>query len=51
MQTSGLLIMIASVGTVTAVFAWCIRKVLACPATEMDRLQPADFHTPDEDRD
>lgn len=49
MQTSGLLIMITSVSIVTALFAWCIWKVLASPAEEMDHLQPADFHTPDED--
>lgn len=49
MTTSGLLIMIASVGTVTVLFGWCLHKVLSQPA-DTDNLQPVELHTPDMDQ-
>jgi hypothetical protein len=48
MTTGGLLIMIASVGTVTVLFGWCIWKVLTMPA-EADKVHGVvEKHTPDE---
>jgi hypothetical protein len=48
MTTGGLLIMIASVGTVTVLFGWCIWKVLTVPA-EVDKVHGVvEKHTPDE---
>lgn len=38
MTLSGFLIMLASVGSVTGLFAWCIYKVLT------GRRPPEDFH-------
>lgn len=38
MQPAGLLVMIASVGTVTALFGWCLWKVLM-PAEVMPNRQ------------
>lgn len=49
MTTSGLLIMILSVGTVTVLWGWCLYKVLSQPA-ETDHLQPVELHTPDMDQ-
>lgn len=43
----GWLIMILSVGTVTALFAWCIWQVLCVPG-EADRLHGVEIETPDE---
>lgn len=50
MQPAGLFVMIASVGTVTALFLWCVWRVLAQPAGEFDHLHGADFETPDIER-
>jgi len=50
MQTSGLVVMILSVGTVTLLFAWCVAKVLAQPAAEAEHLHGTELHTPDMDR-
>ena len=47
MQPTGLFVMLASVGTVTLLFAWCIRQVLAQPAEEIERLGGVEFDTPD----
>ena len=49
MTTGGLLIMIASVGTVTVLFGWCIWKVLTTPA-ETERVHGSGAQrTPDMD--
>lgn len=47
MQPAGLLVMIVSVGTVTAPFSWCVWQVLTQPAAEVERLHGAEFETPD----
>lgn len=47
MTIGGILIMIASVGTVTGLFGWCIWKVLTTPA-EAEKLHgTGPQHTPD----
>jgi hypothetical protein len=46
MTTIGLLIMIASIGTVTLLFSWCVWKVLSAPEKEVHGI---DLHTPDMD--
>jgi hypothetical protein len=48
MTSSGLLIMIASVGSVTVLFAWCIWKVLTSP-DQAESLHGVELHTPDMD--
>jgi len=50
MQPAGLFVMIASVGTVTGLFAWCVWQVLTQPAAEVAHLHGAEFETPDVDR-
>lgn len=52
MQPAGLFVMIASIGTVTMLFAWCIWKVLTQPEAEAEavRLHAAEFETPDVER-
>ena len=50
MQPAGLAVMILSVGTVTAVFAWCGWRVLSEPAAEAEHLHGTELHTPDMDR-
>ncbi len=50
MQPAGLFVMIASVGTVTALFGWCLWQVLAQPATEIEHLHGAEFEKPDVER-
>lgn len=50
MQPAGLFVMLASVGTVTALFGWCIWQVLTQPAGEIERLGGVEFDTPDADR-
>lgn len=42
--------MIISVGTVTALFSWCIWKVLTTP-NEAEKVQGVTLHTPDMDND
>jgi len=49
MTTSGLLIMIVSVSTVTVLFGWCLYKVLSQPA-ESENLHPVELRTPDMDQ-
>jgi len=51
MQPAGLFVMIASVGTVTALFGWCIWQVLTQPVAEVERIHGAEFETPDVERD
>ncbi len=50
MQPAGYLVMILSVGSVSALFAWCIWKVLTQPASEMEHLHGTELHTPDSDQ-
>lgn len=49
MTLGGWLVMILSVGSVTALFAWCIWKVVTTP-DETEHLHGFDAHTPDEER-
>jgi hypothetical protein len=46
MTTSGLLVMIFSVGTVTTLFSWCIWKVFTTPR-ETEKIHGVEFQTPD----
>jgi hypothetical protein len=50
MQPAGLFVMIASVGTVTVLFGWCVWQVLTQPTTEVERIHGAEFETPDAKR-
>ena len=47
MSMGGWIIMCLSVGGVTALFAWCIAKVMTTPG-EADRVHGFDIETPDE---
>lgn len=47
MQPAGVFVMVASVGTVTLLFVWCVWKVLTQPAGELERIHGEDPHTPD----
>lgn len=49
MTTSGFIVMLISVGTVTVLFGWCIWKVLTTP-NESEHLHAVDLHTPDMDQ-
>lgn len=46
MTTSGLLVMLLSVGTVTLLFGWCVFKVLTTP-NETEKVHGVEFETPD----
>ncbi|MBK8095214.1 MAG: hypothetical protein IPK32_25400 [Verrucomicrobiaceae bacterium] len=46
MSSSGLLVMLLSVGTVVLLFGWCVYKVLTTPQ-ESDTLHSLEFETPD----
>jgi hypothetical protein len=46
MTTSGLLVMLLSVGTVTVLFGWCVFKVLTTP-NETEKVHGVEFETPD----
>lgn len=46
MTTSGLLVMLVSVSTVTVLFAWCVYKVLTTP-NETEKVHGVEFQTPD----
>jgi hypothetical protein len=48
MTTSGLIVMLLSVGIVVSLFSWCIWKVLSTPH-ETEKIHGVDFHTPDMD--
>ncbi len=50
MTTSGLIVMLLSVGTVTVLIGWCIYKVLPTP-NEPETVHGVEFHTPDMDAD
>ena len=50
MQPAGLFVMIASVGTVTVLFVWCVWQVLTQPAAETKHLHGTEFETPDVER-
>jgi hypothetical protein len=47
MSTWGWIIMALSVGSVTALFAWCIWKVMTLPG-QTDQLHGFEIETPDE---
>lgn len=47
MTTGGWIILILSVGTVTALFSWCIYKVFTTPG-ETEHIHGFEFETPDE---
>lgn len=47
MTAGGWINMIVSVGAVTALFAWCIWKVLRTPE-EREKMHGFEFETPDE---
>ncbi len=48
MTSSGLIVMLLSVGTVVSLFSWCIWKVLTTP-NETEKVHGVEFHTPDMD--
>ncbi len=48
MTLGGWLIMVVSVGSVTALFVWCIWKVLTTPR-ETERLHGFEQETPDKE--
>ncbi len=50
MTPGGWIVMILSVGSVTVVFLWCLRKVLTTP-NESEKLHGFSFETPDEKAD
>jgi hypothetical protein len=50
MTSSGLIVMLLSVGTVTVLFAWCIYQVLTKPH-ESEKIHGVDLHSPDRDSD
>ena len=50
MTTSGLIVMLISVGIVVSLFSWCIWKALTTP-NETEKIHGVDFHTPDMDAD
>ena len=50
MTTSGLIVMLLSVGTVTVLFGWCVYQVLTTPS-ETEKVHGVEFHTPDMDAD
>ena len=47
MTPGGWLIMLASVGFVTGLLAWCIYKVIVTPDSAEHLHTQADIHTPD----
>lgn len=49
MTTSGLIIMLFSIGTVVTMFGLCVYKVLTQPAEQEDHIHGVDLHTPDID--
>ncbi len=46
MTSTGLLVMLLSVGTVVILFGWCIYKVLTTPQ-ETEKIHSLEFETPD----
>lgn len=49
MNAGGWVLMIGAVGTVTAVFAWCLRKVLSTPGATEHIHSQADIDPHDQD--
>jgi multisubunit Na+/H+ antiporter MnhF subunit len=49
MTTSGLLVMLLSVSTVTLLFSWCVYRVLTTPS-DPENVRGMDLHTPDMDQ-
>lgn len=50
MNTSGLIVMLISIGIVVCLFSWCIYKVLTTPH-EAEKVHGVELHTPDMDAD
>jgi hypothetical protein len=50
MTPGGWIVMILSVGSVTTLFLWCIRKVLKTPE-DPEKIHGFSFETPDEKSD
>ncbi len=50
MTSSGLFIMLLSVGSVTVLFGWCVYQVLTTPQ-ETEKVHGVEVHTPDMDAD
>jgi hypothetical protein len=48
MDTGGWIIMLVSTGTVTALFGWCIWKLLSVPEQQTPHVHGFEFETPDE---
>jgi hypothetical protein len=46
MTSSGLFVMLLSVGTVVVLFGWCVYRVLTTPI-EAEKLHSLEFETPD----
>lgn len=46
MTAGGWIILLVSVGSVTALFVWCIYRVLTAP-TDPDRMHRFEIETPD----
>ncbi len=46
MTTEGWIVMLLSVGTVSSLFLWCIRKVLTTPS-EVEKVHGMELRTPD----
>jgi hypothetical protein len=51
MTTAGWIIMVLSVGGVTALFAWCLMKVVSTPGSTEHLHSQADIETPDTKED
>ena len=47
MNAGGWIIMVASVGAVVLLFAWCLMKVLSTPGSSDHLHSQADIETPD----
>jgi len=50
MTTEGWIVMLLSVGTVSTLFLWCIRKVLTTPS-DTEKVHGMELRTPDMDRE
>lgn len=50
MTAAGFIVMLLSVGSVTLLFGWCVRKVLITP-DEAGKMHGAEGHTPDCDEE
>ncbi len=51
MTVAGWIILLVTVGGMTAMLAWCITKVVTTPGATEHMHSQADIHTPDVDED